>query len=405
MGNQSADAAAKSLARLTAESSQKHGAMVSMRASAINLIHRAAVAVAWNLRAWPSLGVVRAVKKKRITQRQVDENPNGHVLVGRGHNAWECSKCRKWARGAQGKRAILRRQCQGTIQRRAHVTHRMRDGGNGVIWCERCGAYSTRLARGLLRPCLGVPTSEAQKNRWRRLLRGLAPSTADYLTSDATLARRGPQQRAEPTDATDGSDLSGNTNIAAQLSASRALARATREHPALGEERSGFVGRYLRLPGGPKAADNGAAASDQPFIGAPARDGVERGDDLTAVAEAPLTGSVNIDTVAAVHSLTRGIRRRINRKSRPDSAPILGSALEEASGTHELPAASLCAPSFSDPWTRRFCLGSSTSLSFPLPCNACRRPCRTCCRGCTRRICADCALARRPCVSEMSSPT
>ncbi len=404
IGNQCADAAAKSLARLTAENSRKHDAMMSMRASAINPIHRAAAAVAWNLRVWPSLGITKTVKKKRITQRQINENPNGHVLVGRGHNAWECAKCRKWARGAQGKRAILRQRCQGTIQQRAHATHRTRDGGNGIIWCERCGAYSTRLARSLLRPCMGTPTSEAQKNRWRRLLRGLAPSTAEYLSSDATLARRGVQGCTEQPGATDGIDLSDSTSVAAQLSASRALARATREHPALGAERAGFVGKYLRLPGGPRAANGGSAALEQPAPGVLprilSRDDGERGGEAATPAASSLIGNSYIGTDAADPSYTSGIRRRINRKSRPESAPSSGNSLEVAGGTAEQATAAPCAPSSTVPWTRRFCLGPSTVFTYPSPCNVCRRPCRTSCRGCSRRICADCALARRPCVTD-----
>ncbi len=407
IGNQSADIAAKSLARLSAENSRKHDAMVSMRARAINTIHHAAVAVAWNLRVWPSLGVTKAVKKKRITQRQVDENPRGHVLVGRGHNAWECARCRKWARGAQGRRAILRQQCQGTIQQRAHASHRVRDGGKGIIWCERCGAHSTRFARSLLRPCVGMPTSEAQKNRWRRLILGLTPSTAEYLSSDATLARRGVQEGAGLPGATDGSDLLGSTSVAAQLLASRALARATREHPALGEEKTGFVGRYLRLPGGPRAAaGSGAVASDQSSLGVPTRGGGEHGGAAATVVNAFTDNSNDLGTDAADLSHSRGVRRRINRKSRPDLAPGPGAAVVvAAAGTREQVVSSLCAPTSATPWTRRFCLGSSAALTLPMPCNVCRRPCRTSCRGCACRICADCALARRPCILGTSTPT
>jgi hypothetical protein len=214
-----------------------------------------------------------------------------------------------------------------------------------------------------------------------------------------TLARHGGQGLGEVAGVADGQHLE-NTSIVTQLAASRALARsAPHEHPALGNEKMGFVGRYLRLPGRPMASTRVASADHLPAVVASPRGSNMSGGEVAVTSVSAIPGGSSAGDEVSLRGHASNVRRRINRKSRPISAHVSGYALGAAGAESELAVVSPCAPGASIPWTRRFCLGPSTALVYPSPCNVCRRPCRTSCRGCSRRICADCALARRPCAA------
>ena len=54
-----------------------------------------------------------------------------------------------------------------------HATHKMAHK-RGIIWCTRCGVWSTSAPRGLREPCNGIPT-RAGLGVIRRVRRGLTP--------------------------------------------------------------------------------------------------------------------------------------------------------------------------------------------------------------------------------------
>ncbi len=208
---------------------------------------RAILNVDWNLKRWPEMGLTKLRKQRRTVNRAIVDM-NGHELVSRGVGAWECEACRLWARGDQGRRALLRRPCKGDLLTQTHATHRTRHD-NGVLWCERCGAFAARLLRGLRRRCPGAPSSEAQRNVLRRLRQGLRPTTAAYLTTDAAAARRAP--RRADTAAADARLQLRPDNRLPSISRSTAAVRRRQEHPAIGPTANSFYGVYLRLSGGP----------------------------------------------------------------------------------------------------------------------------------------------------------
>ncbi len=314
-----------------------------------------------------------------------------------------------WARGAQGRRAILRQRCKGTIEQRAHETHRIRNDA-GVVWCERCGAFSSRLARNLLKPCMGAPGSDAQRNRWRRLHSGLAATTANYLISERTLAR----QPEEPRDDSDAAPSSqqlatptiGEPAVYRQLMNRRARARGLREHPAIGEEDRGFVGRYLRLPGGPQSA--GAASTSratstlQPRTDVPSNGGTS---DYSAARSSDHTEVTNSEDGRSGTAPAIAIRRRLNRKTDPSVLDEPQDSIAVAHVTSDPLTSPLCQPSSSDPWTRRIGTVAISALASSAPCAICNAACRTRCRGCQKRICAHCAQLRRSCVTTPTAIT
>ncbi len=430
-GNQLADSMAKDLARRTAEEANGYATAAAGRTAAIDPIRRAAIAVAWNLRLWPSLGLSKSKKQRRMIKAR-PEDMKGHLLAARGPAAWECTRCRLWARGMQGRRAILRDHCKGPIEAQAHPTHRTRQDG-GVVWCTRCGAYASRLARNLLRPCVGRPSTEAQRNVWRRLQRGMAPTTAAYLADDRTLNRQ--QGRPQP-----------DEDLETHIAANRARARSRREHAALGLDHIGYSGKYLRLPGGPLHRDehlgeNSAATQPMPQNGT-AQTLAPPTETAAPVTASPPSSSCLSATPTRTSAATQ-TRRRLSTKTPPPSSPtnlteddvpmtdtdgigITGtsrvcsalatsapstssndrggvspearSGAEPAlfSSTRQTP--SICTPGAADPWTRRISSAGTPVPTIASACSICGAPCRTTCRGCRRRVCTHCAMMRRQCI-------
>ncbi len=121
-----------------------------------------------------------------VLQRPV--TADGHHLERTG-NKWHCLVCcstssewsvlaparcpgpavDKWARRAH-EDAIARGGCE----------HRMRALGS-LVWCDGCGAYATKAAKGLARACGGRPANRTAAGRLRSLRAGLHPVTGESL--------------------------------------------------------------------------------------------------------------------------------------------------------------------------------------------------------------------------------
>ncbi len=399
-GNRLADQHAKELSNFIACSSFEHRTLVQAREAAVEAITRAAIAVSWNLRQWPHLGQTKTRKRRRAT-RGGGEDTNGHLLNIREANAWECSRCRLWARGQQGRRALLRHPCRGRLNKAAHETHSVTQT-NGIVWCRRCGAFSSRLLRNLLRPCSGAPGSEAQRNVRRRLQAGLAPTTADYLSAERTTSRQYHQDEADSGAPNDGGSLDGTDHITIDdIRVRRARRRSLRENAASGSTTGIYHGMYLRLPGGPlwqgraepvlhNAPSVDVATSPAPMGPTDAPQDQRNTSAATSSRATTLASTTNVSS-RAEPALSRHHEDQLNRSSciRPPTSRLSQSFAASS------PA--ICVPTPRCSWTRRITTGPAGHLAAMAQCTICKETCRTFCRGCNAHVCASCARSRRSC--------
>jgi hypothetical protein len=118
----------------------------------------------------------------------------GHQRVRRD-GRWFCLACRAFSRLPR----FASQRCRGSAvqawaeRASADAERDVVDGGGHarrltgpVLWCERCGAYADRCARGLTRPCAQWPANAAAEARRERLRRRLHPVTGEYL-ADVTV--------------------------------------------------------------------------------------------------------------------------------------------------------------------------------------------------------------------------
>ncbi len=405
-GNKMADQSAKELAHFTATNSTGYADLMRSREESLQPITRAALAVTWNLKLWPYLGQTKNKKRRRIT-RDGGEDTNGHQLESRETNAWECTRCRLWARGQQGKRTLFRHPCKGRLCNAAHESHIVIQH-EGVLWCRRCGAYSTRLLRNLLKPCPGTPASEAQRNVRRRLHAGLTPTTAAYLSADRTTQRQRHYDDNRDV-STDIINIIDNHNgdedhVMSEINARRTRRRSIMEHAALGEPAGTFKGVYLRLPGGPhhrgqqgrsetSARDNAETTLTDTSDALPQARGSGGGTlSTTQSCNSRAISAADTANVAQPGICRRRIRQKMNVRSYatpPTVAP--GPFIER-----RVP---FCTPTTEDPWTRRITVVSGGGLAASFKCSLCQNGCRTICRGCDSAICSTCARTRRHCIA------
>ncbi len=398
-GNKMADQQAKDLASRSALNSMEHHALLKSRGEAIEPITRASLAVAWNLKLWPNLGQTKVKKRRRIT-RGGGEDTNGHLLTNRESNAWECVRCRLWARGQQGRRTLLRYPCRGQLDTAAHETHDIAQN-DGIIWCRRCGSYSSRLLRGLLRPCAGAPGSEAQRNVRRRLQAGLAPTTADYLTAERTVRRQRYYDDGDIRNLSIGGDGIGTGGIAMEeITARRARRRERHEHAALGWPAGTYQGVYLRLPGGPlwhgqsgtDGRDGTRPHAASPTSGVASSTNVSA--DLIPAAANVYTTEAASSTDGASAGATVSGRRRLRQKT---NVGIPASSTTASPRSSPARRDAICSPTATDSWTRRIAMAPGGGLAAAAKCTLCQILCRTTCKGCHSHVCASCARVRRPC--------
>ncbi len=222
-GNQHADACAKHLAqRLSAVPYHNCNEVVSKEA-VIEILTRIAITAAWNLKTRSA--AIQKLPRKRVPTRTPDA-VSPHDIRPRLAGGWDCRRCRGWACGKAGLRALRARPCLDVVSDQIHPTHVI-NVDHGVSWCSSCGCYTSRWPRELRFECKGRPAGEAQQNVLRRLINGLPPTTANYF------------ERVRQEDASDARPPGGLPAVPRRYH--------SRQKPALHESQ----GRYLRLPGGP----------------------------------------------------------------------------------------------------------------------------------------------------------
>ncbi len=226
-GNEAADQHAKSLARRIAQLKGKEEQLGEHHAIIKEVLKRVAIGAAWQLRNGTAAIVTKQKRRRAKAQghSSAGEKAHEHDVHARQGGGWECRRCKGYAVSRAGMRNLATRPCMEVEREQVHPTH-MLSRTNGIIWCQRCGCYTSRWPRELQAHCKGKPASVAQHNVRRRLELGLPPTTASYL-DDAMVQT--PQAYATEDGFEATAPAHGRANIRA---------------------RSSLVGLYLRLPGG-----------------------------------------------------------------------------------------------------------------------------------------------------------
>jgi hypothetical protein len=315
------------------------------------------------------MGLPRHVRPKRRPLRRGDPSSCGdHRLEFKSDlRHWECASCRLIANTAASRRSLAQKACRGDVSARIPVSHRLRYS-SGVLWCEVCGSYTSRLPRALARDCPGAPPSQSAANVLRRLMQGLRPTTAPYL------AARAPPRHAAGDDE------------AALLPSMSVVARVRTPGGAGGA--SDFVGVYTRLPRRPVAAvrDPQADPPSRRLQGRPSLPHVGR----SAVAPPGAAAVVDI-TIADPPSGGQPRPRSMARRVEEDAAYSVrgpGAVLQPPLNS------ALCRPAAGAAWTRRVHIAATRGSTA---CSVCRQLTRTSCRGCSLGLCMGCAKQRAHC--------
>ncbi len=185
-GNCLADHAAKSLLRKFITDNDCNDEREAADATA-QVMARTAFAATWAMGKYPE--ATKKGAKRRKAGRGVIPQAGPHLLESRGsEGGFRCSRCKLVAATASSLRSLRLKPCRGDTAQQCHASHQL-DASLGFVWCRKCGAYTSKVPRALRRPCPRRPATEAQANVLRRLLGGLAPTTAAYAAAVAQRAR------------------------------------------------------------------------------------------------------------------------------------------------------------------------------------------------------------------------
>ncbi len=363
-GNQAADEAAKSLARgLWGAGEDDRAARRTADLNCLRLMRRTAITAHFAIQ---SLGRHATEKRKREGRRRhktQDGKCGDHSLVPwpRGKGQW-CQQCRLITTTKSSWMALAGKPCRGDIAAMVHPSHSMRWSGR-VMYCGRCGWYTSRIPRALKRPCHGAPASVAARNVLRRLRLGMPPTTAQYHADlgdiDANAIYEAEQRRDRP-----GHQHQHHQHIS-QDARDVDQDSGRREGDAFTGEGSRHADAAVRVDPRPPSRCSGHRARTR-------RGGGETGDNRGRQEATGDTASHG----AAQNEIASGART--------------GTLMEVAADAME------CRDLPTQPWTRRAC-GKATWASAA--CHLCGNSCRLRCRACSRAICIDCVKAARACES------
>ncbi len=393
-GNRHADEQCRELVKAIARQEGEGERCANLETVAVEAFKVLSSSVAWAFRHLGELEPPRIKRNKDKAARRgkEDQQVGEHVVTPRAGGGVICLKCRLCSWSNAGRRWLRQKPCRGDIVEQIHSSHSLRTTGS-LVWCSKCGAYTTRMPRTLRAPCRGGPRSEAQGNVRRRLLAGLPPTTsalhskvcniADDKVLDYTMSypppvhRDGligcsPHHHVHRVASHDhvhhhrrgrgggGSALAQSSSSTGLLSAAQIpssyyaqleIRRRARAISADGNADHRGVDVHGSVPGGGRADDAGPSSS------------------------------------TSSQAAATSVRWRITGKSPP--AP----ALQEARTAF---ASITCAPSASSSWSSRL---RAAPTFDAVPCHRCGGPTRTVCKGCLRRVCLDCARGRVSCMS------
>ncbi len=414
-GNAAADLHAKELARSrwqAIEETERN--LQDQREKLKALVARAAVVGAIAQRQLDAAGIPKIARRPRkaATRGRPSECGDHVLLFVSERRAWECTKCRLVANTATSRRSLAQKRCNGEVSGRIPQSHRLQFSG-GVLWCQRCGRFTTRLPRALTRECPGRAQSAAAANILRRLRQGLPPTTAAYLQD-----RVGPRfiHSQEDDDALRAA-LGENGAIDKPTSASiHRIVPHHNPHPLPHHDRplqldanvaglSAAEGQATRLRRTrtvttTSTADEGHLGSSSSGLGRHALSEQTVARQEAAVSDDALwrrRGS-RISTAHVAATPAGGASTTSSQSSQPlSSMKIACQPAEPLPCRHQRSSSAnltLCQPTENDPWTRRLC---ATTVSGYSACHLCGTSSRSRCRGCERQVCLQCAKRRNWC--------
>ncbi len=368
-----------------------------------------------------------------------DDGPSRgtHYIVAIAPDRWRCTVCRREAWTPRVLQRLRKSACQGHIAGSCHDTHRLATT-RGVLWCRRCGAYTTRQPRALRRPCAGCPTSEAARNVRARLARGLAPTTARYLGA-ASITEWSPYaaagSAAAPTTTSDQSGLGSCTHIDQQLKkdalhASTPVDTSGHSGPATGGVEGGgrdghdtnsstdfgltVISAVRRRIRGKSAPPQAAHASTPIALqhGVQNENGQSygRSEDQRAHVNSSAADlasdraartryrQLDLRTARAVSGGAEGLPSQSAGRNQ-DRDTKNSSAASDGRGTNPKMHDGYkdwCNAGPNTAWTQRIYIRNVFS---PMPCAVCATPCRARCMGCGASCCIACARTRKPCIA------
>ncbi len=274
-----------------------------------------------------------------------------------------------------------------------HYTHDL-TVQRGIMWCTRCGAYTTRQPRALKDRCPTKPASAAAATILRRLRRGLNPTTAGYLERADLRASQtnNPYWHPQFSDSRPTTIPSTSQPSSSDKPHTVSLANAS-SHTAQSQSRD--TGQACVTP------------RPQPTT-------FQR-DDATASRYLELdrrrqlrqrSGSVEPPVQYYEAGGAPPTKRRLRGKQPPPNATSLQNQRATSGATAAEAAAQtrrdLCAPQAQRPWTTRIDIRRT---AVARPCAICAQPCRGQCIGCMQALCIACARARRACVAKEATPS
>ncbi len=383
-GNDAADSAAKSLAKgfWEAASPQRARRDEEREGFTRSLVH-SAICVSLSHRQLDALGLPRVGRLRRRTVRTNDGWKCGdHRLEKRDDGGgWWCGLCQLIANTPSSRKSLMNKPCKGSVSQRIHHSHSVRST-SGVLWCARCGAYTSRLPRTLRELCKGAPPSAAARNVLRRLRAGLPPTTA-------AIHQR--QQHAWKEQV--------------------AFAFAALHRPVPSEDQgSERISRRPECTGGQGAERQREPVYVRSSSARSSQDPITSATTPSPSSPTPFARTTASTSTHATPMTSSGSAAPIGRQAVPahreysetDEAPlsslpafsVAAPSRPERQMVQAAPQTSWCEPTSTSSWSRRI---QTASMAARGKCHLCQAITASICRGCSASFCIACARARRAC--------
>ncbi len=440
-GNQLADQYCKTLAKSMAEARDGDGRKTAAKQFYRHTINHISIIAAWAFRYRPQYAKGGGRKRRQLTRNDADGQ---HHFQEIGAEKWRCTSCRREAWSRLALKRLRRTECCGHVARICHSSHSLLTT-NGVLWCRKCGGYTTRQPRLLRFQCAERPRSEAAFNVRARLMRGLPPTTAGYLGAASIMdtgpyfcreTRPGNQETsrtaAAPKDTATAADGDGAPHhlpghmdgricgrehdvrpIDVQTNADVNLpdSDASHGHGGHGEPFCEDAHEQTPAPSAIRRRIRGKSAPTS--AGQSNRDGNAESTPKAAGAASGVTfeprGHGIYERIARTRYRQLDIRAARNDPGREADIPgteplthsLMGDASRKTRGPPQ-PSRELCKPAAFSSWTQRLTIVRSTAV---VNCRICNAGSRSRCAGCGAPCCVGCARARRHCATVSVEPT
>ena len=412
MGNRWADHEAKDLCREVAAADARSSVQAEHDTAQWGVLLHVGAVVALCFRHWPV--ATRAVKIRTFDEFDGNSGKCGdHNVIKRPRGGWYCTACLREAWNKKGLRRLKRRRCDGHAGHQAHPLHALQSS-RGYLWCNRCGAHTTRTPSTLVDPCLNGPRSQAYRNVLHRLRKGLLPTAAHDRKAEVSgeLQPRPwednePRYRVENGRACASKRMQEHVGDDIWPKRHRSIALPSTHGAATEGTSSLNVQAQRAVSGGKrKCSERSSVTTAGRRTRRRATDrsggyGSNAGDDG---GEADLQNAVlrneggNVSNESTANGRGHGARETSTTRRRLREDAVLELSRERAmmpapADPPELQRA-MCSRLTERPWSSRLMVIATAKAS---PCTGCGTPAKGKCRGCHRALCVPCARARRQC--------